>query len=277
MVSVAEQFSNLRNTLGSILGIFTLLRWMRTLFAKITGRPPPADATSLTPSAFASFQGLTSSHQTPGVPPTPSRKPFVIFLLAIFGLPYLMTKLIRSLAKSAEEQQQQLVHYDPNNPYSEQTQRLDPSKLTFCRVLYDYPPSSGPTPSPSSEGFDLSVKKGDLVAVLSKTDPAGNESDWWRCRARDGRMGWLPGVWLEVVQRRPQAGLERQITEKGEEGRANTLSTLGGGSGESRSNSLKKEEEKVPVPVPVPVSVGLGKEKDIGGGVEGFQRGGYYS
>ncbi|KAJ9648494.1 Peroxisomal membrane protein PAS20 [Coniosporium tulheliwenetii] len=41
MVSVAEQFGNLRQTLGSILGIFTLMRWFRTAVAKITGRPPP--------------------------------------------------------------------------------------------------------------------------------------------------------------------------------------------------------------------------------------------
>ncbi|KFY15185.1 hypothetical protein V491_05747, partial [Pseudogymnoascus sp. VKM F-3775] len=39
MVSVAEQFGNLRNSLGSILGIFTILRWFRTLIAKMTGRP----------------------------------------------------------------------------------------------------------------------------------------------------------------------------------------------------------------------------------------------
>ena len=138
MVSVAEQFSNLRNTLGSILGIFTLLRWLRTLIAKVTGRPPPADAMSLTPSAFASFQGLTSpSSAASGSIPTPSRKPFVIFILAVFGLPYLMTKLIRSLAKSAEEQQNQLVHHEPNNPYApiEQAQPLDPYTTTLRTPL----------------------------------------------------------------------------------------------------------------------------------------------
>ncbi len=43
------------NSKISILGIFTLIRWIRTLIAKITGRPPPADATALTPAAFARF------------------------------------------------------------------------------------------------------------------------------------------------------------------------------------------------------------------------------
>ncbi|KAL9005198.1 MAG: hypothetical protein Q9188_001997, partial [Gyalolechia gomerana] len=187
MISVAEQFSNLRNTLGSILGIFTLLRWLRTLLAKITGRPPPADATSLTPSAFASFQGLTSpsSANTPDAPPTPSKKPFVIFLLAVFGLPYLMSKLIRSLASQSSQQNPQAAIEGPesNNALS---QPIDPSKLLFCRVLYDYTP---PNPSPT-EGIDLPVKKGDLVAVLSKLDPiTGQECEWWRCRSRDGKLG----------------------------------------------------------------------------------------
>ena len=57
MVSVAEQFGNLRDTLGSILGIFTLMRWIRTAIAKLTGRPLPASSKDLTPASFAAFNG----------------------------------------------------------------------------------------------------------------------------------------------------------------------------------------------------------------------------
>jgi peroxin-13 len=229
MVSVAEQFTNLRNTLGSILGIFTILRWLRTLFAKVSGRPPPADATSLTPSAFASFRGLPpSSAPNHSSSPSPSRKPFLVFVLAAFGLPYLMSKLIRSLASQS-----------PNNPYNQPVlgpdgtilpgqQLLDPSKLEFCRVLYDYNPIHNPsTGHASATTLDLSVKKGDLVAVLSKLDPMGRPSDWWRCRSRDGRVGYLPGVYLEAVKKRAEI-----------EERAMTLSTDQEG---SRTNSLKVE------------------------------------
>ena len=201
MVSVAEQFGNLRNTLGSALGIFTIIRWFRTLIAKLTGRPPPADATALTPAAFAAFMSGRSVPSTlpdgSPAPPKPSKKPFFMFLIALFGLPYLMGKLIKALARSQEAEarrRQQLV--GPNG--EPQSASLDPSKLDFCRVLYDYTPETQ-----ESNGIDLAVKKGDIVAVLSKSDPMGNASEWWRCRARDGRVGYLPGPYLETIQRRP--------------------------------------------------------------------------
>ncbi len=243
MVSVAEQFSNLRTTLGSILGIFTLLRYVRTLLAKVTGRPPPADATSLTPSAFASFQGLSpSSGALPDGQPTPSRKPFLIFLAAVVGLPYLMTKVIRSLARQNEQQNR----YNPDGgmvlgpdgqplPDEQVHQPIDPSKLDFCKLLYDYTPESMTQGQQPTAGIDLEVKKGDLVAVLSKSDPMGNASEWWRCRARDGRVGYLPGVYLEGIQRKPQP---REIEDRG---RVNTMSSLANGSEGSRANSLKVE------------------------------------
>ncbi|KAG6110103.1 hypothetical protein E4U14_002972 [Claviceps sp. LM454 group G7] len=90
MVLVAEKFGNLRDTLGPILGIFTLMRWIRTLIAKITGRPPSADALALTPAAFTRFEGRNTVLPD-GTPARAraSRKPlFFFFLAAVFGLPY---------------------------------------------------------------------------------------------------------------------------------------------------------------------------------------------
>ena len=242
MVNVAEQFGNLRQTLGSVLGIYTLLRWLRTLLAKLTGRPPPADATALTPSAFAAF---TSGASTPastltgpdGRPiPRPSKKPFIVFLIAVFGLPYLMGKLIRALARgqeaaaaAANQQNQQLVGPDG----ARQPGGLDPSKLDFCRVMYDFPPQEAIAQGSFNKDIDLSVKKGDFVAVLDKSSPdpqqqqSGQESEWWRCRARDGRMGYLPAVFLETIQRRPK---QAQIADAAAGSRANSLpSALGDG------------------------------------------------
>lgn len=251
MVSVAEQFGNLRNTLGSALGIFAIIRWFRTLIAKITGRPPPADATSLTPAAFAAFVGGRSSGVLPDgspAPPKPSKKPFFMFLIALFGLPYLMGKLIKTLARSQEEEakrRQQLV--GPNGDPGSAS--LDPTKLDFCRVLYDYTPETQ-----ESNGIDLAAAKGDIVAVLSKSDPMGNASEWWRCRARDGRVGYLPGPYLETIQRRPQQAL------------------TAGNEASSRTNSLKGDGLAKPVDQPPELK---GKPGDIS--PESFQKSTFYS
>ncbi|KAJ2905700.1 Microbody (Peroxisome) biogenesis protein peroxin 13 [Zalerion maritima] len=198
MVAVAEQFGNLRNTLGNILGVFTLIRWLRTVFAKLTGRPPPADATALNPIAFAKFEGRSAA--TPdgaGAAPKPSRKPLLFFLAAAFGLPYLMSKVIKSLAASQEQRTGQVMTAAGDGGAT----AFDPSKLEFCRVMWDYQPEN--QPAGSTEGLDLPVKKGDLVAVLSKSDPLGNSSEWWRCRARNGKLGYVPSAYLEVVTRNP--------------------------------------------------------------------------
>ncbi|CAK7273346.1 Peroxisomal membrane protein PAS20 [Sporothrix epigloea] len=227
MISVAEQFGNLRDTLGSILGIFTLMRWIRTLIAKITGRPPPADAMALTPAAFARFEGRTAPRGAEGAPgaPKPSRKPLFFFVLATFGLPYLMSKVIRSLTASAEEEERRQIVLQ-----QQQQQALnDPSKLDFCRVLYDYTPdpalvaqqqqlhmqqqAAGGAAS-TAPSLDLAVKTGDLVVVLGRTDPLGNPSDWWQCRTRNGRIGYLPSTYLRVMPNPAKAAQQQQQQQR---------------------------------------------------------------
>jgi peroxin-13 len=256
MVSVAEQFGNLRNTLGSILGIFTILRWIRTFIAKVTGRPPPADATSLTPAAFASFEGRTRLPDgTPTGPTKLSKKPFIVFLLAAFGLPYLMGKLIRTLAASQEAHERerlaaQGVQFGPDGqPLPPNA--LDPSKLEYCRVLYDFTPEAGA----AVQGVDLEVRKGDLVAVLSKSDPMGAPSQWWRCRARDGGVGYLPGVYLQEVQK-PTPGVKAITSGSQPASRTSTMSL-------DMGNGMAK-----------PPSV-TGKAGDLS--VESFQKSQFYS
>lgn len=236
MVSVAEQFGTLKQTLGSVLGIFTLMRWIRTAVAKITGRPPPASSKDLTPANFAAFNGVAAPDGTPASA-KPSRKPFIFFIVAVFGLPYLMSKLIRALASSQEAEQQRQI---ANAPFgTEGQQPLDPSKLDFCRVLYDYTPQVQPGQQ-QQEGIDLSVTKGDLVAVLSKTDPMGQASDWWRCRARDGRMGYLPAPYLETIQKRQPQGqiAAKSHTSSPTGSRVNTMTNSS-----SRTNSMKIAEK----------------------------------
>ena len=264
---MAEQLGNLRHTLGSVLGIYTLLRWMRTLLAKITGRPPPADATALTPQAFSHFmsggKGPATLPDGSPAPPRPSRKPFIMFAIAVFGLPYLMSKLIRSMAASQEEaarKQQQEMSLSYTNPNGEQV-ALDPKKLDFCRVLYDY------TPANQSAGMDLQVAKGDLVAVLSKTDPMGNASEWWRCRSRDGKVGYLPSPYLQTIQRPVQR--QQQALTTGSE----TASAPGSRTMTLKGTDFLSDRTKSLSSVHAPEI--KGKPNDIS--VESFQKSAFYS
>jgi peroxin-13 len=71
---------------------------------------------------------------------------------------------------------------------------IDPSKLDFCRVLYYCTPEAGH----HVHDVDLVVRKGDRVAVLSKSDPQGQPSEWWKCSARDGRIGYLSAIYLSL-------------------------------------------------------------------------------
>ncbi len=277
MVSVAEQFGNLRQTLGSVLGIFTLIRWMRALLAKLTGRPPPASSRDLSPAKFAAFSG-TLPDGSPA-PPRPSKKPFIVFLLAVFGLPYLMGKLIRALARSQEEEERRRLEANPHL-LAQQQQPLDPSKLEFCRVLYDFAPEPGPA---AASGVDLAVKKGDLVAVLSKTDPLGSPSEWWRCRARDGRMGYLPSPYLEPIQRRTApaqiAGAGAAGSASPAESRAQTMSGTGSAGGSRAVTMSDGRADSVLSAPTIPVAAKgpeiTGKAGDIS--VESFQKGQFYS
>jgi len=147
-----------------------------------------------------------------------------------------MGKLIRGLARNQEEEEKRRL---AANPQALEGQPLDPSKLDFCRVLYDFTPEANPQ---SVQGVDLAVKKGDLVAVLSKTDPLGSASEWWLCRARDGRKGYLPSPYLETIQKRPQ----QQITSGSQSGspvgsRAHTMTN----SMSSRSNTMVDREKEL--------------------------------
>ncbi len=277
MVAVAEQFGNLRDTLGSVLGIFTMMRWIRTLIAKLTGRPPPVDATALTPAAFARFEGRSlpsGPDGAPGAPPRPSRKPLLFFILAAFGLPFLMSKVIKTLAASQEEEERRQLALLQQQQQQQELLQVDPSQLEFCRVTYDFTP---PDQQQQVPGVDLAVKKGDLVAVLAKTDPLGNPSEWWRCRTRDGRSGYLPATFLEVA-RRP--GTQQQILQA--PSHPAPPSTISLDAATSRTNSLTSSSHiaggAAPTPAPAPAPAPVLPESKVGDvSAESFQKSAFYS
>lgn len=150
MVGVVDQFSQLRNALGSVLGLFGLVRWMRDV---LTGQH---SASSLR-NEFKDFVGGRPVQGPNGAPaPRPSKKPLIMFLIAIFGIPYAMHRLVRMLNERQQQQQAEAGIAGPLPP-------LDPSQLTFARALYQFDASSP---------AELSLKENEIVAIMGKLDPA---------------------------------------------------------------------------------------------------------
>ena len=92
-----------------------------------------------------------------------------------------MGKLIKALAEK------QAVEHKAANGES----IIDPKKLDFYQALYDF--------VPQDPNVELTLKKGDIVAILQKLD-----GGWWRARKRDGSMGFVPGNYLDIIPRREE-------------------------------------------------------------------------
>ncbi|ORX46117.1 hypothetical protein DM01DRAFT_1311386 [Hesseltinella vesiculosa] len=184
MVGVAEQLGHLKNYLGQVFSIFALYRLVKKVFNKLTGRADPALEVNV--AEFQQFEQAAANNT-----PKMSRKPLLVFLAMVIGLPYLMHKLIQRVANNQQLQQQhqqQMLGMAPGAAGA-----IDPSKLEFARAVYDFTPESP---------MELTLKKGDIVAILSKTDPNTNApSQWWRGRLRDGTMGMFPSTYVEIVQK----------------------------------------------------------------------------
>ncbi|KZV72038.1 hypothetical protein PENSPDRAFT_576698 [Peniophora sp. CONT] len=183
LAGVVDQFAQLRNALGGILGLFGLVRWLKDT---LTGRTGVGQMRG-------EFRDFVNGRPVQGPPPNPaapkaSRKPIIFFFLAIIGIPYAMHKLVRILAS----RQAQLAPLPP----------LDPSQLTFARAKY---------PFAASTASELQLAENEIVAIMGKLDPMTGqevdprhevETEWWKGRTREGREGWFPRKFVEVLERK---------------------------------------------------------------------------
>jgi len=192
MVGVVDQFAQLRNALGSVLGLFGLLRWMKEI---VTGKRP-SDSGGLN-TEFRDFVNGRPAQRPQEPHVKANKKPIIIFLLAVFGIPYAMSKLIRLLQERAQAQAAANGGVLPG-----QLPPLDPSSLSFARASYPFTPSN-----PN----ELALKENEIVAITGKIDPRTGavvdprlevDGEWWKGRTRDGREGWFPKKWVEVLQKR---------------------------------------------------------------------------
>ncbi|KAL5640059.1 hypothetical protein ACGC1H_007380 [Rhizoctonia solani] len=163
ILGVAEQLGQLRNLLGQVVGVFGLVGWLRGWWRGERNSSAMADDFK----KFLRGQGDGT--------PRPSKKPILMILLAIFGLPYIMHKLVRALSTRL--------------PAPPSAAPIDMSQVQFATALYDFE---------AKDPVELGLKKTDLVAILGRTE----NGDWFRGRTREGKMGWFPANHVQILKKK---------------------------------------------------------------------------
>ncbi|GAA5972284.1 hypothetical protein JCM21900_002572 [Sporobolomyces salmonicolor] len=214
MIGVAEQFGHLRNYLGQVLSVFALIRWVQGLLYRLAGRTPPGEGISA--DGFRAFEATGGAPA--GANGTPAKaklakRPLVVFLLTVIGLPWLMNRLVRLITARQEAEAARLAasgqggfspqpQFDqfgrPLPPSAQQATPsvpLDPSQLLFLRALHAY------TPPPSSADKELAFAPNDIIAIVTPKEERERNGGqgWWMGRTRDGRTGWVPSSYLGEV------------------------------------------------------------------------------
>ncbi|KAI0217467.1 Peroxisomal membrane protein PAS20, partial [Massospora cicadina] len=183
MVGVAEQFGMLKRMLFQILSLFSIYRWTRNFLYRCVGKRPPISPHEITSKEFDKFSKK----------PNYSFRPFVMFLVLVFGVPYLLHLFMRSVARRLTQQQQEYL----NKQQSQVMGSLNNGSHTFefAQATHDF---CGQNPS------ELVFSKGDLIAIFSKGPPASDatQPQWWQGRLRDGRVGMFPSNRVEIIDKK---------------------------------------------------------------------------
>jgi peroxin-13 len=108
MVGVAEQFGNIKNYLGSVFSIYSLVDTLKKWGLKAVGKTPPV--------SVAEFKKYKKN--------TGSSKPFLVFLLFMVGMPWIVSKLISKLKTRKGFTQ------------------ISPAQADFAKALHEFIPES---------------------------------------------------------------------------------------------------------------------------------------
>lgn len=194
MVGVVEQFGLLRDYFSRALSLATLYAFVRRLLGWITGRPPVVATSQLNSAAFERF---AAEAQAPPV----SRKPLLIFLAILIGVPYLLSRAIRSGREAIQQDQQAAAAAAATggtlmDPSGMQQGLLPPPESGVpterARALYDFS---------AQNAVELTLQRGDEIDVISRSTANGQPAAWWKGRlvSNPGRVGLFPGNHVELV------------------------------------------------------------------------------
>jgi peroxin-13 len=195
MVGVAEQFGHLKHYLGGIFSIFALIRWIKRIMYRLTGRTPPPELYGPVEENKSTEESTDQAENEPlqitengesteqqpqqqQVARVSRKRPVIIFLALVTGLPYLIYKLIqRSHEYRARQQRMMIPQYSGAPP-------------EMARVVHDFV---------AENPIELTIRKGEIISVLSKVDPAtGEPCDWWQGRTANGVIGIFPANYVQI-------------------------------------------------------------------------------
>ncbi|ORX88244.1 hypothetical protein BCR32DRAFT_288753 [Anaeromyces robustus] len=192
MVGVADQLAHLKGNLGEVLSMFNIIKYIK----RWLGYEKP----SINADEFESFSKNPSKNQLTKSGKRQSSKPVILFVLFMFGLPYLMTKIINIIRRRQQQQMGMLPNNMPMNPAlitgSQTSLASFPRNaegkpiIEFARCLYDFQAQSP---------MELDIKKGDIIAIISKLDQNGQPSQWWKGRLQHGPTGIFPSNYVELI------------------------------------------------------------------------------
>lgn len=185
LVSFAEELNRFKQMIGSLLGMFNIVKLMKRFLKK------KEEINTIDKSAanelVKEFQQTVRIRDADKIKKGRrlAWKPLILFFMGVFGFPYLLKKYINRLQNNHVKQLKSKGFVD---------EPIDPMNLEFAKALYDFIPEN-PT-------IEIMLKKGDLMAIISKRDTIGKESSWWRVRTKHGEVGYVPSNYIEIIKRR---------------------------------------------------------------------------
>jgi peroxin-13 len=200
MLGVADQFGHLKEYFKGIFSVVTMYGAFKDTLKGLV--PFHSARGEIDAGEFDSFQ-MTTGRGAGGRRKPFSFKPLFLFMFAVVGVPYFFRWFRRKLEQAAREGHatRNTIAQNAASPQVDVTSPQDAATagsmqaITFAKALHNFKARSTD---------ELSLSKGDIVAIISRTDPStGQESLWWKGKLRKGPVGWFPASYVTLLKKQP--------------------------------------------------------------------------
>ena len=195
MVSVAEQFRYLREMVGSFFGLFALMKFLKKILHIISKGKVGLPSTNTDNSSKGSSSSSSDDQnklteefdevkfrnkqtEDNGRKKSMSLKHVFLFITVVFGFPLLLERSISILHK-----RRSIIY---------QSRPIKSFKQELARAIYDF--------IPENPRIEIALKKNDLMTVISKMNPQGKESEWWKVKTRENKIGYVPYNYIQMLR-----------------------------------------------------------------------------